>query len=194
MSERKQEILQVAIEIIATEGYAKLIMRALARASDMKLGALQYHFRTREVMLRELVAYISAEYRRSFELLTSDHESIGIREIAEFMMDDSAGDVLFADRLWPQLWAMAQVEPTMEELTDEVYTTYLQILEKALEDAGSLAPRAEALCLMSLVEGSTLFMDSGRRWEGDANAVRDAVLEFIDVRYGESHELNKITQ
>ena len=42
MSERKQEIMQTAIEIIADEGYASLSMRALARAVGMKLGALQY--------------------------------------------------------------------------------------------------------------------------------------------------------
>ena len=46
--ERKREILQIAIEIIADEGYSSLTMRSLARASGMKLGALQYHFRTWE--------------------------------------------------------------------------------------------------------------------------------------------------
>jgi AcrR family transcriptional regulator len=184
MSERKQQILPRAIEIIATEGYGKLSMRALARASGMKLGALQYHFRTREEMLQALVGYIAAEYRRSFELLTSDDDSLGIREIVVFLLDDSAGDALHTDRLWPQLWAMSQVEPLMAELTETIYTEYEQILEKVLEDAGSLAPRAEALCLMSLVEGSTLFLGSGRRWAGDANAVRDSVLGFIDAKYG----------
>jgi hypothetical protein len=43
MSERKKQIVQAAIEIIASEDYGKLGMRALARASGMKLGALQYH-------------------------------------------------------------------------------------------------------------------------------------------------------
>jgi AcrR family transcriptional regulator len=51
MSERKQQILQTAIEMIADEGYESLTMHALARASGMKLGALQYHFRTSEEML-----------------------------------------------------------------------------------------------------------------------------------------------
>lgn len=35
MSERKKQIVQAAIEIIASEGYGKLGMRALARASGM---------------------------------------------------------------------------------------------------------------------------------------------------------------
>ena len=46
MSERKQQILQAAVDIIVDEGYGSLSMRALARASGIKLGALQYHFRT----------------------------------------------------------------------------------------------------------------------------------------------------
>lgn len=44
MSGRKQQILQAAIDIIVDQGYASLSMRAVARASDVKLGALQYHF------------------------------------------------------------------------------------------------------------------------------------------------------
>ena len=55
MSERKLQILETAIKIIADSGYGSLTMRALARGSGIKLGALQYHFRTREVMLRALV-------------------------------------------------------------------------------------------------------------------------------------------
>ena len=59
MTDRKREILQAALELIADEGYGGLSMRALARASGMKLGALQYHFRTWEDMLRGLVNFIA---------------------------------------------------------------------------------------------------------------------------------------
>ena len=61
--ERKQEILQIAIEIIADEGYSSLTMRSLARASGMKLGALQYHFRTWDELLRSLVGVIESEIK-----------------------------------------------------------------------------------------------------------------------------------
>ena len=49
--DRKTEIVRAAIELIADEGYGSLSMRALARASGMKLGALQYHFRTWDALL-----------------------------------------------------------------------------------------------------------------------------------------------
>ena len=51
MNDRKQQILQVAIELIADGGYANLTMRSLARANNITLGALQYHFATIADML-----------------------------------------------------------------------------------------------------------------------------------------------
>lgn len=189
MTERKQQILHTAIEMIADEGYGSLTMRALARASGMKLGALQYHFRTSDEMLRALVDYIGEAYRQSYKTLSDSmgakEAPLGVHEIVTFIADDNAGDALFGDKLWPQLWAMQQVEPLVSDLVEDIYTGYVDTLEGALTAAGSSAPRTDALCLMSLLEGSTIFLGSGRRWEGDAQAVRDRVLEFIVSRYGE---------
>jgi AcrR family transcriptional regulator len=185
LSERKEQILHEAIGIIATEGYGKLTMRALARASGMKLGALQYHFRTREDMLRALALCIADEYRQSFEALTPEGESPSLMEIVRFIIDDPPGSKLQTDRLFPQLWAMAQVEPVMAKLLDAIYVGYLGKLEERLAAQGSPSPRAEALALMSLLEGSTIFIGSGRRWADNADAVRDVVIEFVEAKYGE---------
>lgn len=184
MSDRKQQILKDAIGIIASKGYAKLTMRALARASGMKLGALQYHFRTWEDLLIALASYIAETYRQSFEALNLDAQTLSLRDIALFVLDDALGSALQTDRLFPQLWAMARVEPVMEALLDDIYVEYLDKLEKRLVEMGSTAPRAEALALMSLLEGTTLFAGSDRRWADDAGAVRDAVLAMIEARYG----------
>ena len=182
--DRKAQILREAVGIIASEGYGSLTMRALARASGIKLGALQYHFRTWDDLLRALAAYIGDAYRASFETQVFAGEASGLRDIVRFVLDDLPGPELQADRLFPQLWAMARVEPVMEELLDEIYAEYLRQLEERLVEAGSSAPRAEALALMSLMEGSTLFVGRGRRWADDADAVRDAAFAFIDARYG----------
>ena len=184
MAERKQEILQTAIEMIADEGYASLTMRALARASGMKLGALQYHFRTTDDLWRELVAYIAASYQRAFTQLAPGR-SPTLREIVLFVLDDTAGESLLGDQLWPQLWAMQQVEPLVSDLVEDIYDGYVALLEDALATAGSTGPRADALCLMSLLEGTTIFMSKGRRWEADGRAVRMRILQWVDRDFGE---------
>lgn len=189
MTERQQEILQIAIELIADEGYAALSMRALARASGMKLGALQYHFRTSEDLLRALVDYISQTYNQAFsslkDSLNKNGKPASLNDIVTFVLDDKAGESLNSDRLWPQLWAMQQVEPLVSDLVEDVYSSYIATLQEALLAAGSANPRIDALWLMSLLEGSTIFLGAGRRWEDDALAVRAQVLNVINSRYGE---------
>ena len=189
VTERQQEILQIAIELIADEGYAALSMRALARASGMKLGALQYHFRTSEDLLRALVDYISQTYNQAFsslkDSLNKNGKPASLNEIVTFVLDDKAGEGLKSDRLWPQLWAMQQVEPLVSDLVEDVYSSYIATLQEALLAAGSANPRIDALWLMSLLEGSTIFLGAGRRWEDDALAVRAQVLNVINSRYGE---------
>jgi AcrR family transcriptional regulator len=180
LSVRQREIVQTAIDIISDEGYSSLTMRHLARASDMKLGALQYHFRTWDALLRALVDYLRDESRHVLE--SSGGDALGIRGIAEIMLSDNAQE---HNGLWPQLWAMEQVEPLVSDLLEDVYAEYLRLLEKALEAAGNQSPRAEALCLMALMESESLFTGKGRRWERDRSAVRKTILKFIDDRYGE---------
>ena len=185
MSDRKQEILRAALELIADEGYGSLSMRALARASGMKLGALQYHFRTWEDMLRGLVGYVATEFAARLAAKQGPAESLSVREIAEFMLEDTADDEWFTDKLWAKLWAMQQVEPLVSDLLEDVYAKYLQLLERAIAASNHQATHAEALCLMSVLESESLFTAKGRRWEGERRAVREFILSFIDQRYGE---------
>ncbi len=184
--DRKTEILRAAIELIADEGYGSLSMRALARASGMKLGALQYHFRTWDALLVALVAYIESEIISAFESGVGELEQADVGEMIEFMLDEHVGtaDGLFSDRLWAQLWAMEQVEPLVSDLLEELYARFLGLLEVKLRERGVVQPRAEALVLLSMVEGESLFSGSGRRWEQDRPAVRRSILQLVKERYG----------
>ena len=67
---------------------------------------------------------------------------------------------------------------------EEVYAKFLGQLEAKLVLRGVSQPRAEALTLLSLIEGESLFAGSGRRWEQDRPAVRQSILELVDERYG----------
>ena len=185
-TDRKTEILRAAIELIADEGYGSLSMRALARASGMKLGALQYHFRTWDALLVALVAYIEAEIVSAFESGVGELDQVNLRDMIAFMLDEHVGtaDGLFSDRLWAQLWAMEQVEPLVSDLLEEVYAKFLALLEARLVKIGAADPRGEALVLLSMIEGESLFAGSGRRWARDRPAVRRSILQLIDERYG----------
>lgn len=144
-TQRKDEILQAAIELIASGGYVDLNMRAVASAADMSLSDLQHHFRTWEDLLPALVDSIREEYDRAFEELANSTRSRRPREAVRIMVYETPGDAtLQVDRLFPQLWAMAQDEPVIQELLDETYGRYLDMLERAFVEAGNRAPRGAA--------------------------------------------------
>ena len=113
-------------------------------------------------------------------------DKVSARDMIAFMLDEHVGtaDGLLNDRFWAQLRAMGQVEPMISDLLKEVYAKFLAHLEAELVRAGVANPRAEALALMSMVEGESLFTGSGRRWEKDRPAVRQSFLHLVDERYG----------
>ena len=184
LDDRKRKLLQTAIDIIATQGYAKLTMRALARSDGIKLGALQYHFPTWEALLSALARYIGDSYENSFAALKDKPGGVDLDELILFALDDIPGIFLHSDNLFPQLWAMAQVEPVMAEMLDVIYTKYLSRIEDCLIALKHPSPRAEALALMSLIEGSAVFVGENRRWHKDAAALQTTILEIIRSRYG----------
>ena len=180
---RKEKLLQAAIGIIATQGYAKLTMRALARSGSMKLGALQYHFATWEDLLTALAKYIGDSYESSFSALKEKPGGADLDELVLFALDDIPGTFLSSDNLFPQLWAMAQVEPVMAAMLDAIYTQYLTRIEDCLIALKHPSPRTEALALMSLIEGSTIFVGENRHWHKEAAALQTTILEIIRSRY-----------
>lgn len=193
MSERKQQILQAAVDIITNEGYGNLSMRALARASGLKLGALQYHFKTRDDMLRGVVAFVTDEYKKSFDSIAGSENLVTLVEILEMLATEPADGKLKEDKLFPQLWAMMQAEPLVENLLNELYSEYLQLIEQALKDIGSKHPRAEALCLMSMSEGSAIFTGRGRLWEAEQEALFKTAIEFLEAKYGDKIHTHQFT-
>jgi hypothetical protein len=78
---------------------------------------------------------------------------------------------------------MEQVEPLVSDLLEEVYAKFLMKLERLMAKQSVVNARAEALMLLSLVEGESLFVGQGRRWEKSRSAVRKTILSLVDERY-----------
>ncbi|MDC0464377.1 TetR/AcrR family transcriptional regulator [Pseudomonadales bacterium] len=184
MSERRNQIILAAIELIADQGYASLSMRALAREVGMKLGALQYHFKTADQLMIAIVGHIASAYQTHFDLLEDQHTAPSLTRIIAFILDDEAGRDITSDRLWPQLWAMQLVEPLVAELVERIYAEYLSKIEQALVAADADDPTAEAICLMSMLEGATIFVGVGRRWHQDGAKVAAEIFNYVRIRYG----------
>jgi len=180
MSARKEQILLEAVRIIAEEGYSSLSMRALARASGLTLGAMQYHFPTWEDLLRSLADHIGDKYWTAHSESSQDSESPTLLETVQFILDDAPGTELESERLFPQLWAMAQVEPVMKELLGNIYGRYTQILGEALAAEGIANPQIYALGLMTLLESTTIFIELHPTSSKTKERERECIMAFVN--------------
>ena len=185
MTDRKSQILQEALNILVTRGYAGLTMRAVARASGLKLGALQYHYPTRIALIQALTTSIAEQTAANFEAYSQQEhtDSRGLHAVVDFLLADPLADAMNVDALFEQLWAMALIEPVVRSLLDELYESYLGFIEDRLREIGVRNPRPDALVIMSMLEGITLFVGRGRRWSSHAESSVAAIHAFLDARY-----------
>lgn len=187
MTDRKQQILQEACGLLAAEGCGAFTMRAVARASGLKLGALQYHFRTRADLLGALADFVAEAYHADFARFLADGPPPASRlhALLDYMRVETVTTALQTQRLFPQLWALAMVEPPLQAALDAIYARYLATIEESLSAQGVPDPRGDALALLSMLEGLTLFVDPGRRWAADAGQTVAAIRALLDARYGD---------
>lgn len=185
MTDRKHQILQEAVNILVTRGYAGLTMRAVARESGLKLGALQYHYPTRAALVCALATSIVEQTEANFAAYCqqADTDARGLHAMVDFLLDDPMDSALDVDALFEQLWAMALVEPIVRAFLDELYTTYLVFIEDRLRELGVDEPRPDALVIMSMLEGISLFVGRDRRWSAHAESSVAAIHAFLDARY-----------
>ena len=193
MNERKEQIIGEAIKIVANEGYGKLSMRAVARKSGLKLGALQYHFPLWGDLLKGIAEYIMTQYFGDTELSRQNPISLAnqedyaqrhardgdtwpqVRSLVDAILKDEAGAALNSQNLFPQLWAMAHVEPIMDKLMGEIYGQYLDVLERTLFESDVRNPRIHARVLITLLESSILFL----RWDSGVKDSNESERELV---------------
>lgn len=65
--ERRQRIVEAAIEVIATEGLARATTRRIAERADAPLGALHYCFRNKEELMQVVAEHGATELRARFD-------------------------------------------------------------------------------------------------------------------------------
>ncbi|GAA0920893.1 TetR/AcrR family transcriptional regulator [Virgisporangium aurantiacum] len=65
--ERRQSIIDAAIEVIATEGLQKATTRRIAQQADAPLGALHYCFRSKEELIHLVAEQGAARLRTAFD-------------------------------------------------------------------------------------------------------------------------------
>ena len=136
---------------------------ACARARSRDETCFSYHFRTTDELMQGVVNHIGT-YDQSFEALRRDTRSYGTAS-SRIYPEDEPGKAICGDRLWPQLWAMQDVEPLVSDLVENIYERFLKCsrIAASCRVHQCLLWRRCASCLC--LRGTTIFVGEGRRWQ-----------------------------
>jgi len=163
--QRRKQVIEATISIIAARGLARLTLTDVARAADISHGLVLFHFASKENLLAETLAYLADEYQRNWEAAVLA-AGPGARDQLHAMIEaDFHPAVTTPARLaaWCAFWGEAQSRPAYQDICgerDALQIARMETLCAALvQDGGyALDPVHAARILRLVVEGTWLDM------------------------------------
>ncbi len=159
----RDRIVAAAREMLLERGYDGLVLRELADSLDIKLGNLQYYFKTREGLALHV---LGEEGARDARVIGELREQAGPVEAFRVIIRDMA--MRYRDepgRLLLMIATLAQHHEPFLRLYHDSYANFYPVFEDLLADMRpELTPddiRARARVINALVEGSALQTEIG---------------------------------
>jgi len=170
-------ILDAAAAVFMESGYAALTMRKVANHAGISIGNLNYYYRTKEDLLRDLLDYVINPYLEEFdrrrELAGASPEK-QLAAVLRFWIEDlnTPETTVF----FPELWALANHDEYIAELTDALYAKARINLIELIPQINPTLTNKEveeiALYLCASMEGLTLFVGNNKPWEKRLNELK----------------------
>ncbi|MGR8921117.1 MAG: TetR/AcrR family transcriptional regulator [Gammaproteobacteria bacterium] len=177
---RVRHILDTAVEVFLSQGYANFTVRAVADAAGMSLGNLNYYFPRKSALLKAMVEHVIDGYLAEFERLrrrTPDDPSLQLEHVVDFWLDDLGS--ARTTRFFPELWALANHDREAARLMNYVYERARGVLREVLAqmrpDLDAAALDHATVVMTATMEGLTLFAGHRKPWAADRAGLKAQV-------------------
>lgn len=121
--DKKQQIIEAAIELFAQKGFEGTSIRDLAAKADVNVAMVNYYFGSKEKLFEALVEVKAASARGTLEELLNDKTLTSIEKIDRII--DSYVDRLFSHRKFHRLIHQELIMNQREALQDSITTLLL---------------------------------------------------------------------
>jgi len=190
---RLLDILDAAREVFTEQGYSNLTMRKVAGKAGISIGNLNYYYRTKEDLLRDLLEYVINPYLEEFYRVIREagkSPEKQLRAVLNFWIDDLATSETTV--FFPECWALANHNSFVSELVDDVYAKARQPLNEIIPLINPTLTQKEseqiALYMCATMEGLTIFAGYEKRWSAQLGSLKkitiDNFMNMIKQRKG----------
>jgi len=163
--ERRLQLIEATVRTIARCGYARTTMSEVAREAGLSHGLVNFHFQSKENLLRETLLHLAEEYRLNWIAALTEAGPSAPDQIAALLRADFNPGICTNDRLsaWCAFWGEAQSRPIYQEscgANDDAYNARLESLCARMNDELGYSgnPTRIARALRVTVEGVWLDM------------------------------------
>lgn len=167
--ERVIQILETAFDLLVEEGYDAVKLREIARRCSIRVGAIHHYYKSRDDLMQDLLSGILNSYELIFEDLknpTARTAKPKLLKFIQYILDDI--QTLKTTRLFPELWSVANRDPTVARIVDAIYirsrgivTDLIALINPSLDLE---ARETLALYVQSSLEGMTIFAGYDKPW------------------------------
>jgi AcrR family transcriptional regulator len=164
-----EQILRSALTLLVEHGASALTLRRIAAESRMNVGSLNYYFKSKEELIRELLNAVIGAYEDAFAEIVHDIDADAetrLRNLVALVLEDITTKK--TTRFFPELWAMANHDPFIHERMTELYErARVSIIDLIFEINPRLSEANRevlALFISASMEGLTVFAGHEKPW------------------------------
>ena len=180
-------ILDAARELFMEAGYGGFTMRKVAGRAGITIGNLNYYYRTKEDLLRDLLEYVINDYLEEFDRrrqIAGHSPEKQLLAVLKFWIDDL--NTAETTSFFPELWALGNHDPYIADLLDDLYAKARLPLNELIPQINPTLTRKEAermaLFMCAAMEGLTVFVGNDKSWANQLEEIkRITIRNFLDM-------------
>lgn len=164
-----EQILRSALSLLVNHGASALTLRRIATESGMNVGSLNYYFKSKDDLIRELLDAVISSYEEAFDEIIHEPGASAearLENLVALILDDITTKK--TTRFFPELWAMANHDSFVHDRMNELYERARVSLNELIAE---INPRLSAdqreilaLFISASMEGMTVFAGYQKPW------------------------------
>lgn len=130
--DRRAQLIEATIKVIAAKGYARTTMSDVARLAGLSHGLVNFHFQSKENLLLETLLFLTAEYQANWQAAVAGAGTDPADQLFALLMADFDPAICTPDRLsaWSAFWGEASSRPIYQERCGSFDAAYNAFIEQ----------------------------------------------------------------
>lgn len=146
--DKRQILIEAAIQVISQKGYAELSLRDIAKAAGVSLSSIHYHFENKDELLIEVVKCFKNMFLNELDQIIHSYSRDKTHDVIEFLIRSVKGRAE-THRLWYDLQVLGMYNPNVRSEIKKIRQRFYSLIYQFLfetSDPKRLPQGSQQIC------------------------------------------------